>query len=178
MRFVSRGPQSWEGSPGSKKARILFVCHYDPSSIHTVVENVEVWRSLSRYDLVIHNTWPSKDRTLMLSADVDLCDFVGVLIHSAVCYSFENLVTLGSRLKRGFRDYDGVKILMKQDEQVKSAKVARRLRDKRFDLLLTYVPAQELHKVYPKGRRWRARLHAHLHPLCFRSPGRIVGQAP
>ena len=86
----------------------------------------------------------------MLPATIDLSEYDGVIIHAAVSYSFENLDTLDSRLPQPFEQYDGVKVLMKQDEQRSTALFAEYLGRKRFDVLLTCVPEPEWPRVYPR----------------------------
>ena len=133
----------------ARKGRILFVCYYDPNFIATVVENIGMWQRLSSYEILIHNMWPNRNAFLTLPASLDLNDFQAVVIHSTASYFYENLRSLDHALPRGFGDWDGVKILMKQDEQVKPGYVARYMGEGKFDLLVTCVPEREILKAYP-----------------------------
>lgn len=134
--------------PGA--ARFLFVCWYDPNGVATVCENIAMWQQFSEFELEILNLWPSRGHPLVLPASLDLAEFDGIIIHAAVAYNFENLHALDTQLARPFERYDGVKVLMKQDEQCLTARFAEYLGHKRFDVLLTCVPEAELPRVYPR----------------------------
>jgi glycosyltransferase involved in cell wall biosynthesis len=134
--------------PGA--ARFLLVCFYDPNGIVTVYESIALWQRLSAFDLEVLNLWPTRGDWVRLPPSLDLAEYDGVIIHAAVSYTFGNLAALDSRLARSFDQYDGVKVLMKQDEQRMSGRFAEYLGQKRFDVLLTCVPEPEQPKVYPR----------------------------
>ena len=134
--------------PGA--ARFLLVCFYDPNGIATVYESIALWQRLSEFDLEVLNLWPTRGDWVRLPPSLDLAEYDGVIIHAAVSYTFGNLAALDSRLARPFDEYEGVKVLMKQDEQRMSGRFAEYLGQKRFDVLLTCVPEPEQQKVYPR----------------------------
>lgn len=136
--------------PGA--ARFLLICFYDPNGIATVYEGIERWQRLSEFQLEILNLWPTRGDWVRLPPSLDLAEYDGVIIHAAVCYTFGNLAALDSRLARPFEQYDGVKVLMKQDEQRMSARFAEYLGRKKFDVLLTCLPEPEQPKVYPRNQ--------------------------
>jgi glycosyltransferase involved in cell wall biosynthesis len=138
------------GRPGA--ARFLLVCFYDPTGVATVYENVAVWQRLSEFELEILNLWPTRGARLNLPPTLELAAYDGIIIHAAVSYTFDNLEALDSTLARPFEEYDGVKVLMRQDEQQRTALFAEYLGRKRFDVLLTCVPQAELTKTYPRER--------------------------
>lgn len=138
------------GRPGA--ARFLLVCFYDPNGITTVYEGIELWQRLSEFELEILNLWPTRGDWVCLPPSLDLAEYDGIIIHPAVSYTFGNVAALDSRLDRPFEQYDGVKVLMKQDEQRMSARFAEYLAQKRFDILLTCLPEPEWPKVYPRDR--------------------------
>jgi glycosyltransferase involved in cell wall biosynthesis len=136
--------------PGRKSiARLLMVCWFDPTGINTVRENIVVWQRFSRFDIEILNLWPGRGGLLTIPSTVDLGDYGGIIVHCAVSYSLANLRALDRALVRPFEHYDGVKILMKQDEQRQTGSFARYIADKKFDIVVTCVPASEQSKVYP-----------------------------
>jgi glycosyltransferase involved in cell wall biosynthesis len=140
-------------SKGSGAGRLLFVCWYDPHGVATIYENIASWQKLSEFALEIVNLWPIRSHpsshSLSLPATIDLSEYDGVIIHAAVSYSIENLEALDSQLPQPFEQYDGVKVLMKQDEQRSTALFAEYLGRKRFDVLLTCVAEPEWPRVYP-----------------------------
>src|SRR5207248_128802 len=100
--------------------RFLLVCFFDPNGIVTVCENIALWQGLSRHCIEVLNLWPGNGDYLTIPSTVELHDFDGVILHSTVSYSPENLFSLDKRLPRDFSQWDGVKILMKQDEHRRS----------------------------------------------------------
>jgi glycosyltransferase involved in cell wall biosynthesis len=138
------------GRPGA--ARFLLVCFYDPTGIATVYENVAMWQRLSDFELEVLNLWPTNGARLHLPPTLDLAAYDGIIIHAAVSYTFANLEALDAKLARPFEAYDGVKVLMRQDEQQLTSRFAEYLGRKRFDVLLTCVPESELPKTYPRSQ--------------------------
>jgi glycosyltransferase involved in cell wall biosynthesis len=136
------------GRPGA--ARFLLVCFYDPTGIATVYENVAMWQRLSEFELEVLNLWPTHGARLRLPRMLELADYDGIIIHAAVSYTFGNLKALDSTLTRPFEEYDGIKVLMRQDEQQLTSLFAEYLGRKQFDVLLTCVPESELPKAYPR----------------------------
>jgi glycosyltransferase involved in cell wall biosynthesis len=125
------------------------VCFFDPTGINTVRENVALWQCLSKFEIEILNLWPLRGGWLTIPGTVDLRDYLGVIVHCTASYSLANLRALDRALARPFEQYDGIKILMKRDEQCHAQSFAHYIGDKKFDLLITCVPASELSKVYP-----------------------------
>ena len=132
--------------------RFLLVCFFDPSGISTVYENIALWQRFSRYGIEVLNLWPGKRAsTLVMPSSIDLDDFGGIIIHCTACYFPANLKSLDCELNRRIEHYDGLKILMKQDEQVNTNSFAECIRQKGFDLVITCVPPEDREKVYPRG---------------------------
>jgi glycosyltransferase involved in cell wall biosynthesis len=133
-------------------ARFLLICWYDPNGISTVYENIALWQLHSEFQLEILNLWPTRGVRLSLPPALDLREYDGVIIHATVSYDFGNLEALDSPLARPIEQYDGVKVLMKQDEQRMAGRFADYIQRKDFDVLLTCVPESELRKVYPRAK--------------------------
>src|SRR5438552_11127430 len=101
--------------PGT--ARFLLICFYDPNGISTVYESIACWQQLSEFELEILNLWPLRGDALRLPGSLDLGEYDGIIVHAAVSYALSNLEALDALLPRPFEEYDGVKVLIKQDEQ-------------------------------------------------------------
>ena len=137
--------------PGSERARLLMICYYDPSGIPTIYENIANWQQFSRYRIEVLNLWPGRNgQPLQLPATLDLKPYAGVIIHCTTSYSPLNLFSLDQKLQRPFEEFDGLKILMKQDEQVQTSRFAEYIAKKKVDLVITCLPPEELEKVYPR----------------------------
>lgn len=125
--------------------RFLFVTYYDPKGINTICEHIALWQRQSRYDLCNLNLYPGP---LALPQNIDLDDFDGLIIHPTVSYMPDNIAGIDRRLGSRLDQFDGVKVLVKQDEQVKTGMISKALLEKKFDILVTCVPPNELAKAY------------------------------
>jgi hypothetical protein len=129
--------------------RLLLVCYFDPGSPVTVHEYITLWQVFSRYRIEILNLWPA-DRSIPASINLD--DFDGCILHSTVSYNPDQLQHIDRRLQRGFAEYDGAKILVKQDEHRRADDICAFLKRAGFDLLITCLPESEQAKVYPREK--------------------------
>ena len=130
--------------------RFLMVCCWSPAGVSTVPDYISAWKSASRFTISVLNLWPLRPGPLAIPASVALNDFDGIILHSTVSYFPINLFNLDTNLDLPFEQFDGIKIIVKQDEHVWSVKWAEFIAAKRFDVLVTSVPEAEIAKVYPK----------------------------
>jgi glycosyltransferase involved in cell wall biosynthesis len=128
----------------------LMVAYWDPCNISTIPDYVAAWQQISRFNVAVLNLWPNLGGALTIPPSVDLNDFNGVILHPTVSYLPQNLFNLDARLIRKFDQYGGLKVLVKQDEHVQSAKWAEFIVAKRFDILVTCLSPAEVRKVYPR----------------------------
>ena len=150
MSNVDLRPKLGRSSGAKASHRFLLVCFFDPSGISTVYENIALWQAFSRYRIEILNLWPGRGGSFLTIPDnVELDDYAGIIIHSTVSYFPSNLYSLDTKLARPFEQYDGVKVLMKQDEHVLANKFATYIGRKAIDLVVTCVSPEERAKVYP-----------------------------
>lgn len=136
---------------GARDAKILLISYFDPKGISTIPESVHAWQSHSRHEIVLLNLWPGRCGRLVLPLSLSLSDFDAIIIHPTVSYSSDALSGIDAGLEVDLSRFDGVKILMKQDEHVQSGKLAPMVRDKGFDIVFTCLPPGEWEKVYPKA---------------------------
>lgn len=128
--------------------RFLLVCFFDPNGIATVWENIAILQKYSCYKFEILNLWPGRSGFLEIPSSVDLSDYVGLMIHPTAAYNPDNLNNLDRNLRVKFKEFDGIKILAKQDEHYRSAEFPIFFDKNSFDILLTCIPDGEINKVY------------------------------
>jgi glycosyltransferase involved in cell wall biosynthesis len=128
--------------------RFLLICFFDPNGIATVWENIAILQRYSRYKFEILNLWPGRGGYLAIPATVNLSDYAGVMIHPTAAYNPDNLFNLDSLLELNFSQYDGIKILAKQDEHYRSAAFPSFVDSNQFDILMSCIPLDEITKVY------------------------------
>ena len=147
---INRFPEL--GSRHSRsRGRILLICFFDPSGISFVYENIALWQKFSKYRIEVINLWPGgRGASFPLPASLDLGDYVAMIIHCTASYYPTHLNSLDALLTRPFKQYDGLKILMKQDEQVQTNRFCQYMIEKQIDLLITCVPPEEREKVYSR----------------------------
>lgn len=99
----------------------------------TIQENVTNFRLLSKNNITLLNTYPK----VKIPADVNLNNFDGILIDSTLAYFPKTLDELDENITVKLKDYDGAKILLKQDEHIHSHETARIIGQKK---LILYLP--------------------------------------
>ena len=144
-------PIPGERPAGKKDRRILLVAFFDPSGISTIPQSIHAWQLCSRHEVVVLNLWPGRGGPLALPDSLWLDDFDVLIVHPTVSYSASNLDNLDRDLRGGLAAYDGVKVLMKQDEQVTTSLFWNLIRQKGFDIVFTCVPPSQQDKVYPRA---------------------------
>ena len=136
----------------ARDKRLLCASFYDPTGISTVIEYIWMLQALSRHMISVINLWPNHRGSVALPGGIQLDEFDGIIVHPTLSYSPQNLRNIDTELTRKLADYDGLKVLMKQDEQVSPTAFVEIIAEKKFDVLLTCVPKTEQEKVYPQAR--------------------------
>ncbi|ODM84486.1 glycosyltransferase family protein [Bradyrhizobium elkanii] len=136
---------------GKRDARLLLIAYFDPNGVETIPQSVVGWQALSKHEIILLNLWPGRDGRMRLPASLELAEFDGLVIHPTVSYSPATIRSLDEGLKTSIAAFGGVKILMKQDEQVNAGMLAPLVREMSFDVVCTCVPPAEQEKVYPRA---------------------------
>ncbi|MES2984395.1 MAG: glycosyltransferase [Pseudomonadota bacterium] len=145
-------PQQGMPSYKSRLERVLLLCYYDPNGISTVPETVSNMQAISQFQMTVLNLFEHRMGLgfLTLGANsVDLNDFAAVVIHNTVSYNVDNIRALDSQLATKFRQYSGLKILMKQDENYRFQELAAYIGETGFDVIFTCLPPTAVPLVYP-----------------------------
>lgn len=145
-------PRQGFGFVSKRPEELLLLCFYDPIGIATVPETVAFIQSKSRFSITVLNLFEHRQDPasfLKIRPTLNIDRFAGIVIHNSVSYNIDNLRALDVLLKRRFRDFAGVKVLMKQDENYRFREVADYVGEVGFDIVLTCLPEDEIEKVYP-----------------------------
>jgi Glycosyltransferase len=132
--------------------KLLVVSFYDPNGLLTIRESIAALQRMSRHTIDVANLWPGGGDWLALPETFDLREYDGIIIHPTVSYNPGNIAQIDRKMSLKLRDYRGVKVLMKQDEQFRAGQLAPLIEDKRFDLVVTCLAASEWEKVYPRDK--------------------------
>lgn len=137
--------------PSIRPESLLLLCYYDPEGISTVPETVAFMQEFSRFSVTVFNLFEHGNNGggLSLSPHINLRKFDGIVIHNSLAYNVDNLRTLDSQLDFKIRDFTGVKVLMKQDENFKFKELASYIGETQFDLIFTCLPPESIPLIYP-----------------------------
>ncbi|KCB23326.1 glycosyltransferase [Bordetella hinzii] len=129
--------------------RLLLVCYFDPKGIETVLDNIGYLQTYSNFHIDVLNLYGAPS-ALTRGRGYSLADYDGVIVHNTISYNPANLESLDRQLEPSLRQYDGIKVIFKQDEQYRTLAVADFIGSRGFDLVLTCVSETEREKVYPR----------------------------
>ncbi|HET6892557.1 MAG TPA: hypothetical protein VFH31_15745 [Pyrinomonadaceae bacterium] len=127
------------------------MCYFEPNGISTVPENISYLQALSDFPIRVLNL--CEDRSdggfLKLNPFTRLDDYDAVVIHNTIAYNPDNLESLDTTISPDFGEYEGVKVIFKQDENYRARSTASFIGSRQFDLVFSCLPEEEIAKVYP-----------------------------
>ena len=88
---------------------------------------------------------------MLYRPNIELSAYDGLIVHCTASYHPDNLYSLDRDLPRKLEQYDGVKVLMKQDEHYRAGKFGDFVGEKKFDVVLTLISPAEREKIYPRA---------------------------
>lgn len=139
----------WKGGRHTRDERILMIALFDPRGLQTIVENIEMLGQLSRFRYDLINVMGSAGGPA-IPERVCLSDYDGIYIHCTASYDAAVLAELDRHIPEKIADYQGLKALMKQDEQYRTNRIVEYLSTNRFDVLTTCVSPEHVRRVYPE----------------------------
>lgn len=133
--------------------RALLVADYDPDGLSTIVDYIAAMVAGSRLRIDVLNLryCPHDAHGPRLPATARLARYGSVIIHPTASYSPERLLALEAA-GMPLRDFQGVKVMLKQDEHYRTALVLDYLEAARFDVVATCLEADEARRVYRSPR--------------------------
>ena len=129
--------------------RVLLLCYFDPNGILTVPENIAYLQKFSNLSIDIYNLY-NLDRSQKFKINNVLKNYNAVIFHNTVTYDVASIISLEKNFKKFLSEFDGLKVLFKQDEQYRAHSVAKFIGDIKADLVFSCLPESEYFKVYPK----------------------------
>jgi len=129
--------------------RALLVTYYDPDGLGTIADYIAamVAGSRMRIDVVNLLYCSVRDGAPTLPADVRLDDYRCVILHPTASYDPERLMALEAG-GMPLRDFAGVKVILKQDEHYRTARLLEYVEQAKFDIVATCLDAEEARRVY------------------------------
>ncbi|WP_207000477.1 glycosyltransferase [Trinickia mobilis] len=149
MAGLSIFPQLTQSFQKGRPERLLLLCYFDHRGIATVPQNISFLQRLSKFEVDVYN-FAGCEHPFRLPASFDLAAYTGVVLHNSLAYNVDNLRELDANLAVRFKNYGGVKVIFKQDENYKARGTAAYLGENKFDVVFTCLPESERQKVYPR----------------------------
>lgn len=148
-----RFPDCRHSRASARPEKILLLCFYEPAGVSTVPENIAFFQDLSQFPVTVVNLCEHRQSLdgLELPPTFNINRYSAVVIHNTVSYNIDNLRSIDRLLPAKLKDYDGVKILLKQDENYRFREVASYIGEIGFDVVFTCLPEEEVEKVYPRA---------------------------
>lgn len=158
--------------------KIALFCYFETSGIRdlsTVSEFILYLQKLSDFPIVVVNMFEHKTSAqITLSSNFNFDDFDVVVIHNTLAYDVNNLITLDRDLKLKLKDFQGLKVLLKQDENYKLNASLEYLSNIKFDVVFTCLSEKDVSKVYPKelfpDTKFRRMLTGYISPSMLAYP--------
>src|SRR3989344_1915463 len=98
--------------------KILLVAWYNDDSPKAVLEHIRQMREKSRHEVSIYNAYRRKfDFRKLFIMKIDSYDCV--IFHNTISYTPQAVFALNNKFHPRLSDFNGLKVLMKQDEMRK-----------------------------------------------------------
>ena len=148
-----RFPDCRHSRISARPEKVLLLCFYEPKGVSTVPENIAFFQELSEFPVTVVNLCEHRQSLegLELPPSFNINRYSAVVIHNTVSYNIDNLRSLDRLLPVKLNDYDGVKMLLKQDENYRFREIASYIGEVGFDVVFTCLPEDEIEKVYPRA---------------------------
>lgn len=153
MTIKAASPAQVSNPFSERTQQLLLLCYYDPAGISTVPEIVAFMQAHSAFPIVVLNLFEhGKNRnSVKLSASLNISRFAGVVVHNSISYDVDNLRAMDSLLDIPLKDFQGIKVLMKQDENYRFKELAGYVGETHYDLIFTCLPPESIPLVYPSS---------------------------
>lgn len=112
-----------------------------------VYVNLYWWQLVGDFDVNILNLHPVDDLN-GIPPDINFNDFDAVVLFPRLAYSPLMLIGLDRQSPVKLRDYKGIKVLFRQDENYITSSIINFVNNNYIDILFTCVPSDQVHLVY------------------------------
>jgi len=136
------------------RKKILLICWYNPDQYSMIVNHIENIQKKSVYNIDIFNLFNNciskynyfffkRQWQNLESLNVNISSYNGYIIHNTISYDINNVIAINDRFSPTLDCFDGFKVLMKQDEMLRTNLTFHLLKQWRFNLFLTCIPKDQ-----------------------------------
>ena len=135
---------------GKRSERVLLLAYFQKFTVPSIVETIATLQGSSEFPITVINFAEhiSGSGNFEIPAALNISEFDVIVVHNTVAYDSANLWSLDRRQSQKLEEFDGLKVIMKQDEHFKFADFVRFVESKGIDLVFTVMPSSELDKTY------------------------------
>ncbi|XVN43516.1 MAG: hypothetical protein RCG15_04475 [Candidatus Rickettsia vulgarisii] len=124
-----------------------------------IVNHIENIQRKSRYNIEVLNLYNSKflkkllcfginkfKKLINLNLNInkkDISSYDGYIIHNTISYDINNVIAINNKFSPTLENFEGFKILMKQDEMLRTNLTLNLLNQWKFNLYLTCIPKDQ-----------------------------------
>lgn len=140
-----------------KNKKLLLICWFNPNAYSMVVHHIKSIQKKSYYDIDIFNLFDSvisrceksffrkvfTDEDLSSHQKINISNYAGYIIHNTISYDINNVLAINERFSPILNQFEGFKVLMKQDESLNTNLTYDLLKNWDFNLFLTCIPKDQ-----------------------------------
>lgn len=126
--------------------KILLIASFQSYTVPSIIETIESVLKGSEFNFTFINLMDLKEGAEL--SVINLSTFSGLIIHNTVAFDVKNLQDLDGMLRPSLSKYDGVKIILKQDEHYRFHEFTKFAKKAKFDFLFSVMPDSEIPKTY------------------------------
>ena len=136
------------------RKKILLICWYNPDQYSMIINHIESIQKKSIFNIDIFNLFNNsiskynyflfkRQWKMLKSLNVNISSYDGYIIHNTISYDINNVVAINDKFLPNLDCFDGFKVLMKQDEMLRTNLTFNLLNQWRFNLFLTCIPKDQ-----------------------------------
>jgi hypothetical protein len=131
----------------NRPEKVILICYFDPNGISTIIENIRYLQLFSSLSIDVYNLY-GQQAPFHLKKDFTLQKYDVIVFHNTVTCHIECLNEIDSIIDTKLSEYDGLKVLFKQDEHILPNNVSRFIGKIKADVVFSCLPKSEYRKVY------------------------------
>lgn len=126
----------------------MLVAAFEAYTVPSIAESVRGILRLSQFEVAFVNLVEFQRGSI--AGVIDLSGYDAIIIHNTVAFDVQNLKRFEQILRPCLSEYEGVKIILKQDEHFKFREFTQFASKADFDFLFSVMPETEIPKTYGK----------------------------
>lgn len=134
----------------SRVEKVLLLAYFEHQSVPSIKEGIDFVKAHSQFHITVLNLAEHRvdDGYLKMPSTLDLEQFYAIIIHNTVSYSVDNLKALDQVTNIKLKEFNGVKIIMRQDEHYRFREFISFVSEINADYIFSVMPEEEIENTY------------------------------